>query len=160
MTWSLIRAIYPEGDTPSVRQFVTNQVEVSVDQILRAKTTVMGRYRLWAGKVIQQIVRFAPDLPALPKPAFTQTGHQGMTYLVVTSAKQATSDEHMLAIGRYLSNEEKRMGHRGEVFVWVWTDRRQAATKIPMSDAESGSLVAQVHINPSKGVEKVDRPNR
>lgn len=161
MIWSLVASVHPGGNTPALRQFVQSHIEIPVPQILKAKTTVVGPYRLWAGKVgDQQIVQIRLDMPAVAKPAFAQVGHQGMTYLVVVSAKDASGDGQLLAIARYLSNEEKRVGGRGEVHVWAWTDKSKAASRIPMTDAQAEALVAQVHVNPSKGVERVERPNR
>lgn len=161
MIWSLIRSIHPAGDTPQVRNFVKSHIEVGVPQILRANTAVVGPYRLWAGRVgQQQIIRIERDAPAVSRPAFVQVGHQGMTYLVVVSPKQAAADDQLLAIARYLSGEERRVGGRGELHVWVWTDKGRAATRIPMTDAQADALVAQVHINPSKSVQRVERPNR
>jgi len=159
MIWALLRSIHPGGDTAPVKQFVKSHVELKVSQIMQAKTTLAGPFRLWAGKVGQeQIVHLERDAPALPKPSFTQVGHQGMTYLVVVSPQQAAADNDLLAIARYLSNEEKRVGGRGEVHVWAWTERRKAAARIPMTEAQADALVAQVHVNPSKGVERVERP--
>ena len=161
MIWSLIRSVHPTGDAPNVRQFVQSHIEVRVPQILQAKTIVVGPYRLWVGKVGQeQILHIERDAPALEKPVFVQVGHQGMTYLVVVSVQQGAADNDLLAIARYLSNEEKRGGGRGEVHVWAWTDRRKAASRIPMTDAQADALIAQVHINPSKGVQRVERPKR
>ncbi len=161
MLWALIRSIHPGGDTATIRKFVQSHIEVRVPQILQAKTTLVGPYRLWAGRVGQEpIVHVQRDAPAVDKPAFAQVGHQGMTYLVVVSPQQASDDRQVLAIADYLSNEEKRVGGRGEVHVWVWADKQKAASRIPMTDAQADALIAQAHVNPSKGVRRVERPKR
>jgi len=161
MVWSLIRSIHPGGDTPTIKTFVQTHVAVKVEQIMQAKTTVVGPFRVWAGKVGQeQVVHIERDAPAVTRPAFTQVGHQGMTYLVVVPPQQAADDRQLLVIANYLSSEEKRVGGRGEVHVWAWTDKQKAASRIPMTDTQANALAAQVHINPSKGVQSVHRPNR
>jgi hypothetical protein len=58
---ALLRTIDAPSATSAVRQFVRTNIERDAFQILKAKSTKFGRYRLWAGKVgNDQIVHIEP----------------------------------------------------------------------------------------------------
>jgi hypothetical protein len=89
-------------------------------------------------------------------PAFEVVGQQGIVRFVVVSDPVSKQDDALWKIADDLRRDTPNQA----IQAMFWTDRRTAATGLPLSDEALRTQVAQINVNPVTSVRELRRNTR